>query len=366
MTGFLSTAVKVFILGIVAIAPPAILVSIWWPQAVSVIAFASIVGMFSALGRGFSTGALFVSIFAVAATIGVWTGGQPVLAALLVAVMSALVAFFGLRGLAGPMVFTAPLVPYVVHAAISEKPRSGIADNEFLFLLITLFVLLAAGLYAAFIVAKLVKLPSFGDKPQIPSVGASVLYGVLLAGTTGSITFVALTWYPDTYWMWLTLTIYLLTKPTRHLDFDMIFARVGGTFIGSIVALAVISVVEHSAAIYVIAGILMVTALTIMAEKRAYWIYASFLTPAVILLDSAGNGQVTLASERFEFTLLGAVIAVIIGVIMNVVIRWASPRIAADAEAESVAMAEVDALADAEAAAGADSATSGWKSDVAH
>jgi hypothetical protein len=319
---FATTALKIFVLSVVALLPPTILAAIWWPAALSIVTFGAIVGIVAALGRGFAVGAKFAFIFAFAATIGTWVADQPFLAALVVAMMSVLVAFFANRGLAGPMMFAALLVPYVIHSAIGGQPRQGFAANEFLFLLATFLILLAAGFYAALVVSALIKMPSDAQVPDLPTLGQSVLYGGLLAVTTGAITFAALTWFSGTLWMWLTLTIYVLTKPTCDLDYAKIWARLGGTLVGSALAAALVAVIELPGVFYLIAVLLLVSALTLKVESKPYWLYASLLTPAVILIDSVGNDGSVVVGERLGFTIAGVVIALAMGVVMNLIARW--------------------------------------------
>lgn len=322
MKGFVTTALKIFVLCVIALAPPIILGAIWWPAALSIVSFGAMVGIVAALGRGFATGAKSAAIFALGATIGTWVADVPILAALVVATMSILVAFFASRGLAGVMMFPALLVPYVIHSAIGGQPRQGFAANEFLFLLVTFLVLLAAGVYASMVVSQLITLPSAKATPDFPTLGQSVLYGTHLAIVTGVITFVALTWFPDTLWAWLTLTIYVLTKPTCDLDFVKIRERLVGTIVGSLVAASLLSVIGIPSVVYLVAVLLLVTALTLLAESKPYWLYASFLTPAVILIDSVGKDGDVVAGERLGFTFFGVVVALAMAVLMNLITRW--------------------------------------------
>lgn len=314
---------------VVAIGPPALGAALWWPASLSIVAFGVIVGLVAGVGRGFSVGAKFAAIFAIAGTLATAVhGGSALLAALLVMAMSLLVAFYATKGLASPMMIAALFVPFIIHAPAQNLSSTGTADSEFSYLLGTFVVLLTSGAYGAFVAARLIKMPAASETPDIPSVSEAALYGILLAVSTGALTFIALRWFPDTLWVWLPMTIYILTKPTLHLDYQMIRDRLVGTVIGTLMAVALVEVVGSQTVLYALGVIFLTVALTLKSEHSPYWVFASALTPAVIFFSNGDT--VGAAGQRLSFTVAGVVIALLIGVITNLIVEAARSRSATE------------------------------------
>ena len=76
----------------------------------------------------------------------------------------------------------------------------------------------------------------------------------------------------------------------------------------------------------VLALLLIVAALTAMLSGLPYWLYASFLTPAIVLMDASANDVFELAAERVAFTLFGACVAVGLAFLVNLVVHWRRRR----------------------------------------
>ena len=334
---FLRVGVRIM-LGLVVIGAPPLLLTAWlWPQGLAVVGFGAIVAILGAIGRGFASGVKFAAIFAVAAVLASWVTDSPVLAALLVAGMSALIAVFATKGLGGPMSLAALLTPYVIHSPASRVLDDGTTLSEPLYLLATFVALLAAGAYAAFVTVRLIPAPKQSNTPQVATLGQAIVYGTVLATTTGLITLVAMTAYRADLWMWLLMTVYILTKPTLDLDYRMIRDRLIGTVVGTLSAVILVTVIQVQ--VFFLLGFLLITvALVLKVEKKSYWIYASFITPAVIFFDSAANDRVAVADQRLLFTLIGVFVALLIGVGMNLLVRWYAHHEAK--HADSIALAD--------------------------
>ena len=81
---------------------------------------------------------------------------------------------------------------------------------------------------------------------------------------TGSIAFIALQWFPETMWVWLLLTILLLTKPTKGLNLPQTRDRAVGTVIGALIAGLIVTLGTPKQITGVLALLLIVAALTAM------------------------------------------------------------------------------------------------------
>ncbi len=311
----LSIWLKILALMVIAIAPPAIVSAILWPGAASIVAFGVMVGLIGAMTSGLRSGVRFAAIFAVASTIAVAVGSVPALAALLVAAMSALIGVFSTKGLAPPMVICAILIPYVIQAPPGKVAEQGLLSDTAVYLGATLLFIFLCGVWGAAVITRLTK----KSAPQSPADSASpryaLIFGSILAISTGVLTYVAMTWFPQTFWMWLLLTIYTLSNPVGDRDRSMGRDRLTGTIAGLVAAFLILSVISNTVALYALGILIMTIALTLMAEKRPYWMFASFLTPAVVIFAAVGKSQLDqlkVGEQRLVFTLVGMVVAVLI------------------------------------------------------
>ncbi len=311
----LSIWLKILALLVIAIAPPAIVSAILWPGASSIVAFGVMAGLMAAMTSGLRSGVRFAAIVAVASTIAVAVDSVPVLAALLVAAMSALIGVFSTKGLAMPMVTCAIVIPYVIHAPPERVAEQGLLSGTAIYLGATLLFVFLCGVWGAAVITRLTK----KSPPQSPADSVSpahaLIFGSILAISTGVLTYVAMTWFPQTLWMWLLLTIYILSNPVGDRDRSMGRDRLVGTIAGVVTAFLILSVISNTVALYALGILIMTIAITLMAEKKPYWMFASFLTPAVIIFASVGKSQLDqlkVGEERLVFTLVGMAVAVLI------------------------------------------------------
>ncbi|NQU38152.1 MAG: FUSC family protein [Actinobacteria bacterium] len=324
-TPYLKTGLKVLLLVVVVTTPPVVAAVLWWPAATLITVIGVTVGMVGAAGRGFPAGIRLALIFAVAGAIATEVTNQPILATALVMVMSVLVALSAVKGASGPMMIAAVFIPYIIHAPAENVSITGEASSQMIYILSSFVALLLGGAYGAFVAVKLVKLPAAPTTPQLPSVPQATLVGILLALSTGAVTFVAMTWFPEVLWMWITLTIYILTRPTLELDFKKIRDRFLGTVLGVIFAVVIVDLVGFQSVFYILGVLFITAALTLSLLQKPYWIYAGLLTPAIVFFGSAGKDVDLVGGERVAFTAIGVVIALLIGLVTNLVVRAAGP-----------------------------------------
>ena len=74
---------------------------------------------------------------------------------------------------------------------------------------------------------------------------------------------------------------------------DLLIAIVVGVFVSS------------GPVLYLVGTVFMIAALIVMIQGRPYWWFAAFLTPAIVLYESAGSTVSKVATERLEATLVG-------------------------------------------------------------
>lgn len=314
MKAYAKSGLEILLVLIVALAPFFIASRIWWAGIATIAIFTLFIAVFATATLGPQLAMRFILAFVVIGTVAIGVSNSPILAALLVAGCAYGIAMCALRGLTTAMLQIAIFVPYLIHAA-PQPPAGGTRDVAY-FLAIAVTVLLA-GSWGCAITWLIMRHKSLPPRPPIPSRHDAVLAGGIVAVVTGLITFVALSRAASTEWVWILLTIFILTKPTPGLNWKRAQSRVLGTGIGVAIA-ALIGVFGLPALVLNLLGALTMTAaLTLQLKGQPYWIYASFLTPAVILVDSGSNDTGELALQRLIFTIVGAAFAIALAAAIN-------------------------------------------------
>ena len=310
---YVKTFVEVFIGLALVIVPFAAASDLWWSGVITFAIFAVFVGLTGAATGSPKVGVAFSLLFVVLGTAAVAVSGSPVLAGILVAAAGFGIALCAAYGLAGTMLIAAMFVPYLIH-----HPPSPIGGGErgASYFLAVAGVLLVAGLWGCL-------LGWFVTRHKAPTVAVrarmrdAVLAGSLVGAVAGVITFVAVSRLASTQWVWLLLTLFVLTKPAPDLNWPKTKSRVFGTLIG-VISASLISLLALPHAFYTTLGIVALTfAMTFKLLKKPYWIYASFMTPAVIFFDSTSGDTPELALQRMIFTVVGAVVAIGLAAAIN-------------------------------------------------
>lgn len=317
MKSYAKAGLEVFLVLLVAAAPFLLASIIWWPGILTIAIFTLFISVFATATAGPRVGAAFVLGFAVIGTAATAVSSSPILAGLLVAGCAYAIAMFALQGLSTAMLQIAIFVPYFIHDA-PAPPDGGTRDLRYF--LATALVIVLAGLWGCLLTWLVRRKHPLPERPKAPSRHDAVLAGSIVAVVTGLITFVALSRLASTEWVWMLLTIFILTKPTPGLNWIRVRQRILGTVVGVAIA-AVIGLFGLPEPVLVLMGVIaMTTALTLQLKGQPYWIYASFLTPAVILLDSAANDTGDLAFQRLIYTLIGAAVAVGLAAAINALV----------------------------------------------
>ena len=131
---------------------------------------------------------------------------------------------------------------------------------------------------------------------------------------------------------WFLMTFLIVLQPYLQDSLSRTVHRATGTVIGVVVAMALYLLLgPWPALLYVVGSLAAVAALTIRyTTKRPYWQYVTLLTPAVVLLEGMSSSVVNTAEERVGFTLLAAVIAVLIELLLRPTYRRAAARTGTD------------------------------------
>lgn len=314
MIPHLKTGLKIFV-GLLIVGVPFIVASsLWWSGVAAVAMFAVLVGFWASSSDGVKVGAAFSLGFVVLGTAAVTVSSSPLLAALLIAACAFGTAIAAAYSLSAPMLVVTLFIPYLVHAppaTASGEPRGA----GYYFAVAASLV--AAGAWGCFLAWYFGRGKPTPAHPAPVSMQNALRAGLLIAAVVGLITFVAMQRVASTEWVWLLLTILILTKPTAGLNWTMTRARITGTFLG-VAGAALIGLFGLPPLVMGLLGVIMITiALTMKVEGRPYWLYASFLTPAVIFFDSASNDTSEIALQRLLYTVVGAVFAIALAAAIN-------------------------------------------------
>lgn len=314
MKDYLKSGLEILAVLIVAVAPFFLASKIWWAGIVTIAIFGLFVAVFATATLGPELALRFVLAFAVVGTAAIAASGTPLIAGLLVAGCAYGIAMCALRGMTTAMLQIAIFVPYLMHA--SPAPAPG-GSRDFIYYFTVALTLLLAGAWGTAITWLIRRSKPLPKRPAIPLRHDAVLAGGIVAVVTGLITFFALTRAASTEWVWILLTIFILTKPTPDLNWRRAQSRVIGTAIGVGVAALIGAIGLPTLLLNVLGALTMSAALTLQLKGQPYWLYASFLTPAVILVDSASNDTGELALQRLIYTVVGVAFAIGLAAAIN-------------------------------------------------
>ncbi len=270
----------------------------------------------------------------VAAAGGVLTGAmmmlavplrdEPVLGALLMAAIGAVVGLSSVRGWHGVGAYAGPQTAFALIGAPMVALASGSVAIDSSWAATTMMggSVAAGGLWIAFIgwLARH-ELPT--HEPQTVPTSAARYFAGALAALVGIGAFIAMQWSTSSDAWWLLLTLFVVVQPFYADTLQRSAYRVVGTVLGAVVAALV---AESLAGLPVLISIvtLVVTAGAVWAQlTKPYWVYVTFLTSAVILPTSSQTEALLFAdAQRVAFTIAAAAVAVgVLGIGHRIVTR---------------------------------------------
>lgn len=276
----------------------------------------------AAIVGGFVFGAIISVVLPLAAAVGMLVRETPWAVGLLMVVLGGLYGWWAASGLASGAVMVPTLVPYFIQ----DPPRlftdaAPAIDAQYLLGVIGVFAV--SGLWVSFLVGRIIlKGKTMPKSPQQP--GPAVAYGMFLGAAAGITAMIAVSTDKGVHWAWITLTIFALSSTTGELDAKKVRDRLSGTFAGFLLAILVFATSLGPVALGVTALLCLTGGMVLLLTHKPYWSYVSLMTPTVVLLDSStGKDSTWIAEQRLLFTLLGAVIAVVVTVVANHALsRW--------------------------------------------
>lgn len=311
-------ALRLALLLVVAVAP-FVALTLWVWQGALGVAFYGVLG--SALCWiivGTRITVLNVLAIAVLSIVAMLCYGSPLATGVLVLALGIGYGFAASKGL-GPALLQIPiLVPYF---AMEPPPLFSDATPtiDAGYLLAVAFVVAFAGLWIALLLHLAMPHKTF-KTPEVPDRNQALLYGAMLGIFSSAVVVAATIWNPESHWAWLVLTLYVLSNPTHLLDWTRLGHRVLGTALGFVLVIVIFWLPVPAAITTLLVIVCLWFAVYAQATKKPYWFYVIFLTASVVSMVSINSNHDLYAVERIEFTLAGALLAIAVAFVTNVVL----------------------------------------------
>ena len=293
-----SIVVSVLLMVIAGFAPAIVMGALGWKSAVSVAMLGGLVTFLACtMGRGAQTGLIIAVPFSVMTALAVWSAPYALAAAVVLAAAAFLRGYGAKAGLHNALMGTVIALGFTVadppnfDASIPSAVLAGVV-----MLVTTLWVTLVV-----FLARKWVHPP----KLQAMDTAEALWFSSILAIMVGVATWCVVEFDLGHGGGWIILTIVVVYQPTLGAGFKKAGARALGTLVGFLISIVVGLVVTSGPLLYVVGTVFMVAAMVVMIQGRPYWWFAAFLTPAIVLYESAGSTVSKVALERLEATLVG-------------------------------------------------------------
>ena len=241
----------------------------------------------------------------------------------LIAVVSGVVGLTARRGYQSPGLMMAVVLGFVVVGPpVLDWRDGGAAVESPWYALIGALILLLGGLWAT-VIGYVVrhKIP-VGAAPIERELSVVIPYALALTVSTGLATFIVLEYWPNGLGAWIILTVLVVVQPERDTMKTKVAYRVGGTLIGGAISILLLLLLEildlQSGYLQLFFAFICISMAMTYFQSGPYWKFVIFVTPGVVLLDSnQASDQIQVAETRVLFTLIGAVLAVLIAVMIR-------------------------------------------------
>lgn len=291
-------ATSVLLMVIAGFAPAGVMGALGWRSAVSVAMLGGLATFLACtMGRGWQTGLVIAVPFSVLTALAVWAAPYAFAAAIVLAVAAFLRGYGAKAGIHNALLTTVIALGFIV----SDPPKfTGSLPSA----LVAGLVMLATTLWVTLIVFLAKK---WVHPPQLaPLETARVIwFSSILAIMVGVATWFVVDLNLGHGGGWIILTIVVVYQPYLGDSFKKAGARAIGTVLGFLIAIIVGAFVTNGPVLYLLGTVCLVVAMVFMMAGKPYWLFATFLTPAIVLYESAGSTVEKVAVERLDATLIG-------------------------------------------------------------
>ncbi len=255
-------------------------------------------------GTGWRTGLVISLPFALFAGLADWVAPNPWLAAAVLAGAAFLRGYAAKAGMHDALIMTVIALGFFVASPIS-------GDTPIASPLYVALVALVASLWATFVMFLLRNRLHVRSHTGLDS-GRVFAYSLVLALLVGTATWFVVDFDLGHTGGWIILTILVVFQPSLGDGFRKAAHRAAGTVLGFGIAVLVGAVVTSSGLLYLVGTVFLMVAFILMLQGRPYWLYATVLTPAIVLLESAGSTVDEVAEQRLGATLIGVTVTVLV------------------------------------------------------
>ena len=268
----------------------------------------SIAGLLAAVlvGGRFALGV--AAVVALANFIALLAAPNALAAGLVMAVVSLLYGLTARRGITSVVVMAPESVAFTLAEPPQVYPHSSVGVNA----LVVGLAALAGGLWGAGVGSVLARrMP----RPHLPAVSFehALIFGLTLAAVTGMSMGVVVAMQLQHGGAWLMLTLFLVLQPGLHDSWRKTRERVWGTLLGFAIALCAAYLVHEKFAVIGLGLIFLAMAIYVKFDSKSpYWLVTTLLTPGIVLVEGAGSNVVSTDMARLWFTVVGAVIALLV------------------------------------------------------
>ncbi|MEY4137605.1 MAG: hypothetical protein RL205_1733 [Actinomycetota bacterium] len=293
------------LLNIAAFAPAIVLGALGWHDAVNVAMLAGLASfMACGMGSGWVTGLRTAVPFAVFVSLTVWAAPYAIPAGLVLGAAAFWRGFGARLGLHNALMMSVIALGFLV----TDPPKF---EGTFSPPIVAGLVALGSCLYVTlvmFVARGVIKPP-----PLTKLVTARVVaYSVILFFMIGIVTWGVIRFDLGHGGSWIILTILVVFQPYLGTGFRKAGQRVIGTVGGFVLALILGEFVSGGVWLYVLGVALFTVAGTLLMLGKPYGVFVLFLTPAVVLVTSAGSTVDKTAIIRLEATAVGVVIVLLV------------------------------------------------------
>lgn len=297
--------ISVLLMVIAGFSPAIVMGALGWKSAVSVAMLAGLASfMACTMGKGWSSGLIIALPFSILTALTVWAAPFALAAAAVLAVAAFLRGYGAKAGLHNAFLTTVIALGFLVAA----PPKfTGSVPSPIMAGLVTLVTVLWVTL-VVFIAQRWVHPPKLAPLETTRVLWFSGLLALLVGVATWCVVHFDLGHGGG----WIILTILVVFQPYMNSSFSKAGGRALGTLAGFAIAIAVGAVVTNGPLLYLIGTIFLIASMVFMLGGKPYWLFAAFLTPAIVLYESAGSTVTKVAVERLEATIAGIALTLVV------------------------------------------------------
>ncbi len=293
-----SIVTSVLLMVIAGFSPALVMGALGWTSAVNVAMLGGLATFLACtMGRGWHAGLVISVPFSILTAFTVWSAPYALAAAVVLAVAAFLRGYGAKAGLHNALIMTVIALGFIVA---SPPKFAGPLPSA----IIAGMVMLATTLWVTLIVFLAKK---WVHPPKLAAIDPArvIWFSSVLAIMVGVATWFVVDFNLGHGGGWIILTIVVVYQPYLGDGFKKAGGRAIGTAIGFMIAIIVGVFVTNGPILYVLGTVCLVVAMAVMMIGKTYWWFATFITPAIVLYNSAGSTVTKVAIERVEATFIG-------------------------------------------------------------